>query len=82
MLHWAALKSNDSEPKGRKFWDHSTPATLPPGVAKIQPLKMESTLQEKPELVLVHAEGLNQADSYEKFHCQYPKKPMVNKEQC
>jgi hypothetical protein len=43
---------------------------------------MESTLQEKSELVLVHAEGLSQADSYEKFHCRHPKKPMVNKEQC
>jgi hypothetical protein len=70
----------------KKFWNHSTPSNPPPpplqGVGKIQPLKMESTLQEKSELVLVHAEGLNQTDSNEKFHCRHPKKPTVNKEQC
>jgi hypothetical protein len=37
---------------------------------------MESNLQEKPELVFIHAE------SYDKFHCHHPKKPTVKKEQC
>jgi hypothetical protein len=64
------VQVNDTEPKGRKFWNYSAPV-IPPLLLGWQDTASENGAHStrKVELVLIHAKGLNQADSCKKFHC-------------